>query len=97
MSGTVLKHTAICNKQSKASNAHKYNIGLCMLIKVNQRLLRADCVQSSRLWPWHKREDLLSSSHADTMYSHSGYKVKVAQWKSFLSKLCVVLSRRHLI
>jgi len=33
MLGTLLQQMAICNKQSKASNAHKHNI--CMLITVN--------------------------------------------------------------
>jgi len=33
-----------------------------------------------------------SSSHADTMHWRSSYKIKVAQRKSFLNRLCAVLS-----
>jgi len=38
-----------------------------------------------------------SSSHADTMHSRSSYKVKITQWKSFLSKLCVVSAEQQTV
>jgi len=65
-------------------------------------------VQSSRFLPWRKREDEFATAFLpcqslagevrpmQTQCSHAvvSYKVKVAQWKSFMSKLCVLLSER---